>query len=78
MEPGVTLPRVYAVEVRHRPAQQENEGLWTRISSLVSRTCPTFVDQGGHVGGRGLVRGYGTHERFMEGEVPTGYSRGRL
>ena len=74
MQPCVALPRVDAVEVRHCPAKQELKGLRTGRSLLdVSRHLPkTIIDQGGHVGDRGLVRGEFTCECSMEREVPTG------
>ena len=80
MQPCVAFPCVNAVEVRHQATQQKVEGLRTSGSLLdVSRYLPEqFVDQGGHVGGRGLVRGDCTHERVMQGEVPAANSRGRF
>ena len=78
MQLSVALPRVNGVEVRRQQAQQESEGLRTGRSLLESfrHLSENFIDQGRHVGGRVLVKGYGTHERFMEWEVPTGYLRG--
>ena len=69
MEPGVTLPRVYAVKVSRQQAQQESEGFGSgRSLTEGSRDLSkTFFDHGGHVGGRGLVRGYGTHNALWRG-----------
>ena len=80
MQPCATLPRVAAFEVRHQTTQEEIKVLRTRDSVLdVSRNPPIKnVGQGGHVGSRGLVMGDCTHERFVEGVVPTGNPRGRL
>ena len=80
MQPRVAFPRVDAVEVRHQVTQQEVKGLRTRGSPLdVSRHLPAkIVDQCGRVGGRGLVSGDCTHERFVQGEVSAGNPRGRF
>ena len=73
MQPCAVLPRVHTVEALHQATQQESKDPRTRGSLPdVSRHLPKlFVDQSGHVGSRGLIRGDCTHERFMEGEVPT-------
>ena len=80
MEPGVTLPRVYAVKMSRQQAQQGSEGFGSgRSLTEGSRDLSkTFFDQGGHVGGRGLVRGYGTHNALWMGRSLPGTHVGEV
>ena len=78
MKLGVSRCSAYPVKVRRQQVQQESESLRPKCSPNVGpRHLPKLIiEQGHHVGGRGLVRRYSTCERFEKWVVPTGYPRG--
>ena len=68
MQLRVNAARVCLIEVRRQQAQQEGEGFGSRCSPFhgPQHLSKKIIDKGRRVGGRGLVRGYSTHERFLE------------